>query len=360
MIDSYFKFIVKGALVSTLCLINHSYAASSTTQPNSMPSCAAYREMVTCNASKANKGKGSQCMFLFPNNDRPAGERSGAVTCQAISDTETVNFFKRINIKEIVDLYPDLYEYDESSNIGNANHPNFHNNKRHTMVGGFVQGNMVSTINLKKYHELCVAKNDEETCNRAIFERNKDFMIRDVQNEDTSWGDKDTESVEWDKIPETARLELMSAELERKEREVTKILLQIKATTKAARQAAGKAAGEERKLKIKAALEKEKEDGADARFDEQCKSNTSGKDCRQASLRHSGLLSGVNCVWTHKDGMMGGGTCRYANTITCEDLKSKDCAADSETLKEINNKLSSAGITFECNWSNRTCSTAAG
>ena len=57
--------------------------------------------------------------------------------------------------------------------------------------------------------------------------------------------------------------------------------------------------------------------------------------------------------------MMGGGTCRYVNAVTCEDLITKDCAVNSETLAEVNSKLGYAGMTMQCKLSGGTCSTAA-
>ncbi|MES2607578.1 MAG: hypothetical protein V4544_02435 [Pseudomonadota bacterium] len=57
--------------------------------------------------------------------------------------------------------------------------------------------------------------------------------------------------------------------------------------------------------------------------------------------------------------MMGGGTCRYVNAVTYEDLITKDCAVNSETLKEINTRLGYAGGTMTCELSGGTCSTAA-
>lgn len=353
MMNSYLNLLIGGVITATLSLSN-SHASSNKIQPNTMPSCSAYSDIITCNASKSNKGKGTQCMFLLPNNERGMGERSGSVTCQAISDTDTVNFFKRINIKEIADLYPDLYEYDKSSKIGNPDGTKFNNEKRRAIVGSIVGGYISATLNLKKFYDLCIEKSDEETCTRSIFERNRDFMLRDVQNEETSWSDSDTESVQWDKIPEDLRPTLMTAEIEGKEREVTQILLQIKAKNKAARQAAGKAAAENRKLKIQQALEKEKEDGSAERYDNQCKTNKSGDACRRMALRTGGILIDTNCTWLHKGGMMGGGTCRYANAVTCEELISKDCGADSSVLRE----LQSAKVPLQCELNGSTCATA--
>lgn len=356
MIGSYFKFIAKGAL-GTLLVISNSYA-SSVTQPNSMPSCTVYKDIDTCNTSKNNKGKGSPCMFLFPDTSMPTGSR-GTTHCQSIQDTETADHFRKINIKEIVDLYPDLYEYDKNSNIGNSKGQNFENEKRNVIVGGFVQGYMTATLNLEAFHKICVEKKGKETCDKIVFDRNKHFMILDAENRDTGWDDEDTASFQWEKI-EAVRSDLIAAELagRNKHKDVTEILTQIHENNKANKQASRKAASDERKLIVKKALEKEKADGADATFDEQCRSNTSGADCRKATLSRSGSLSSVNCVWTHNDGIMGGGVCRYANSITCDDLSSRDCAANSDTLRELNGRLLSAGTTVQCDWSNRTCSRA--
>lgn len=353
MQTSYLNLFIGGVVAATLSL-SSSHASSGKIQPNTMPSCSAYSDIVTCNASKSNKGKGTQCMFLLPNNERGMGERSGSVTCQAINDRETVDFFKRINIKEIADLYPDLYEYDESSKIGNPNGTKFNSEKRRTIIGSLVGGYISATLNLKKFYELCVVKSDEETCTRAIFDRNKDFMLRDVQNEETDWSDNDSKSVQWDKIPEDVRPTLMAAEINGNEREVTQILLQIKAKNKAARQAASKAAAEDRNLKIQQALEREKEEGAAERYDSQCKTNTSGDACRRMALRTGGILIDTNCTWLHKGGMMGGGTCRYANAVTCEELIAKDCNDSSSVLTE----LKRAKISLQCELNGSRCATA--
>ncbi len=149
-----FRSTIKGLIVYTACTISACYAGTKT--PNSMPSCSAYSDIMTCNASKNAKGKGAPCMFLLPNNDR-GYSRSDHIMCTATNDTETVNFFKRINIKEIAEIYPDLYEHDTQSKIGNPNSPSFNNQKRYTMIGNMSGGYISSSLNLKSFYDLCVA-----------------------------------------------------------------------------------------------------------------------------------------------------------------------------------------------------------
>lgn len=360
MFNSYMKFIINGTLTSALCIASSCYAdVSPKHTPNSMPSCAAYRDIGTCNASKDNKGKGHQCMYLF--SDTAAKNTARGELCQSINDKDTVDYYKNINVEEVAKIFPKLYKYDENSTIGNpVNNSRFDNDKRYAVVGKVISGYVEPEVSLKDFYELCVEEKDEETCGRIVFERNKDLMIRDAQNEDTDWSDKDTKAIQWDKLPEEMR-SLITSELKGNEKDVTRILLQIKAKHKTGKQAAGIANAKE--AKRQEALAQEKDNGKAEQYDMQCKKNTSGSSCRKASLSRpaNDILDGrgVDCVWTHNEGVMAGGTCRYANAITCENLKLTDCEKNPATKNEINEALGRVGLPpMECNWDGKSCSIA--
>ncbi len=184
-----------------------------------------------------------------------------------------------------------------------------------------------------------------------VFDRNIDFMFRAVQLEDIDWSSEDEKGIEWDALDEETRSNIVSAELERNEGEITRILLQIKSDKKAKKKAAGGAAAEERKNKRKRALETEKENGKAAEYDDTCRQNTSGESCRRAFINrgNNNLLENISCAWTHSDGWMGGGECRYVNAISCGDLIQKDCSDSSATLTEVNSALGQAGMRLVCN-----------